>query len=279
MVRKRRRCSLCLLLSPDAIASSIEHSKNERVVYIIVDELDRCRPSYAIKFLEEIKHLFGVPGVVFILGLNSEQLGNAVSGIYGDRFNGEAYLKRFIDRKILLPFPPLKALVSKLYGDLNGVDRLKYPKMNDRKKRQMDFTDYLTSLLEFHKISPRETFKFFDLLQTSIILVGEQDIEATYLTEEICDHLTGVRDRNGRNWIFGYGNGYGQFTWMEADLAVSTMRNVYSLSEREAVRVAGESEDPMYEYLSWFLGNSNGRSSPTSYRELMNDVAAISEQA
>ncbi|MBX7526566.1 KAP family P-loop NTPase fold protein [Qipengyuania vesicularis] len=261
-----------------ALVSSLGSEKEERVVYIIVDELDRCRPSYAIKFLEEIKHLFGVPGVVFILGVNSDQLGKAVSGIYGDQFDGEAYLKRFIDRKVVLPFPSLNALVSKLYGDLTGTERLKFPKMNDSSKKQMGPTDYLANLLEFHEISPRETFKFFDLLQTSMILIGDQDIEAIFLTEVICDHLTGLHDKVGRSWSFGYGNDFGQFNWIEADPAVATIKSIYGLGEREALKQAGQSEDPMYEYLSWFLGGPRVRSSPTSYRKLMNDVAAIAAQ-
>lgn len=261
-----------------ALVSSLGSKEEERVVYIIVDELDRCRPSYAIKFLEEIKHLFGVPGVVFILGVNSDQLGKAISGIYGDQFNGEAYLKRFIDRKVVLPFPPLEALVSRLYADLTGGEFLKFPKMNDSNKKQMDTKKYLANLLEFHEISPRETFKFFDLLQTSLILIGDREVEGVFLTEVICDHLTGVNNKSGRTWMFGYGGDFGQFKWIEADPAVGKVKNIYGLSEREAVKQVGQSEDPMYEYLSWFLGGPNVRSSPTSYRKLMNDVAAISVQ-
>ena len=104
-----------------ALVSSLDLGGGSRSVFIIVDELDRCRPSYAIKFLEEIKHLFGVPGVVFILGVNSDQLGKAVCGLYGSAFDGGAYLQRFIDRRVFLPYPPLNALVKKLFSELKTI--------------------------------------------------------------------------------------------------------------------------------------------------------------
>jgi hypothetical protein len=74
-------------------------------LYIFVDELDRCRPDYAIRLLEGIKHLFAVPGVVFVVSTNLEQLGNSVQAIYGAAFDGTAYLKRFFDLEAELPPP------------------------------------------------------------------------------------------------------------------------------------------------------------------------------
>lgn len=67
-------------------------------VFVLIDELDRCRPSYAIELLEEVKHLFYVENMVFILATDTEQLAHAVSGAYGSGFDGRRYLSRFIDR-------------------------------------------------------------------------------------------------------------------------------------------------------------------------------------
>ena len=52
---------------------------------IIIDELDRCRPTFALQILEKIKHFFSVPRVHFVLGVNSRQLQNSVSAVYGSR--------------------------------------------------------------------------------------------------------------------------------------------------------------------------------------------------
>jgi hypothetical protein len=66
---------------------------------VIIDELDRCRPTYAIKVLEEIKHFFEVADVVFIIGLHGEQLARSVNAIYGPNFDSNDYLRRFFTRK------------------------------------------------------------------------------------------------------------------------------------------------------------------------------------
>lgn len=75
-------------------------------LYVFVDELDRCRPDYAIRLLEGVKHLFSVRGVVFVVSTNLGQLSKAVSAVYGPHFDGYSYLKRFFDFEYQLPDPP-----------------------------------------------------------------------------------------------------------------------------------------------------------------------------
>ena len=41
---------------------------------LLVDELDRCRPTYAVQILEKMKHLFNVPNI-FVLAVDRNQLG------------------------------------------------------------------------------------------------------------------------------------------------------------------------------------------------------------
>lgn len=50
---------------------------------IIIDEIDRCRPDFALKLIERIKHFFSVPNVQFILGANLSQLEKSVGAQYG----------------------------------------------------------------------------------------------------------------------------------------------------------------------------------------------------
>ena len=53
---------------------------------IVIDELDRCRPSYAVEILEMAKHLFSVDRVVFVLSINRDQLAHSVKVLYGSDF-------------------------------------------------------------------------------------------------------------------------------------------------------------------------------------------------
>ena len=82
-------------------ASTLLESTDSRPLVIVIDELDRCRPTYAIELLEVAKHLFNVDGIIFVLAINHTQLASSLQGVYGNTFDGEGYLRRFID----LDFP------------------------------------------------------------------------------------------------------------------------------------------------------------------------------
>ncbi|HET6719287.1 MAG TPA: P-loop NTPase fold protein [Rhodocyclaceae bacterium] len=77
----------------------------ELPIFIMVDELDRCRPLYAIELLETIKHLFGVAGVCFVIATDTRQLASSIKAVYGNDFEAELYLKRFFDQEYILPEP------------------------------------------------------------------------------------------------------------------------------------------------------------------------------
>jgi len=74
-------------------------------MFILIDELDRCRPNYAIELLENIKHIFDIPGIVFIVATDSNQLSHSINAIYGDKFASEKYLKRFFHQEYNLIKP------------------------------------------------------------------------------------------------------------------------------------------------------------------------------
>lgn len=78
-------------------------SKQEKPVVIFIDELDRCKPTFAVNLIERIKHYFDVPNVVFILLLNKEQLENAIKGVYGINTDASKYLDKFINFYFNLP--------------------------------------------------------------------------------------------------------------------------------------------------------------------------------
>lgn len=81
-------------------------------VIIFIDELDRCKPSFAIETLETIKHYFDVSGLTFVFGIDMTQLGHAIAGQYGDKYDAEGYFLRFFDHHVLLPLPTIEQMVS-----------------------------------------------------------------------------------------------------------------------------------------------------------------------
>lgn len=88
------------------LIKTLEGESNMQLpMFIFIDELDRCRPTYAIELLEAVKHFFGVPGVYFVIATNLDQLGHSIRSVYGEQFDSERYLKRFFDQEYLLPLP------------------------------------------------------------------------------------------------------------------------------------------------------------------------------
>lgn len=83
------------------LADKVFDKTGKPLIYI-VDELDRCRPDFAVKVLERIKHLFDIDHVIFVLGIDREQLGYVIQSVYGN-IGVENYLLRFIDVDFLLP--------------------------------------------------------------------------------------------------------------------------------------------------------------------------------
>lgn len=84
--------------------------KKEKIV-VLIDELDRCRPDYAIEVLERIKHLFPLENFVFIFAISKSQLEKSVQHVFGD-IDAFQYLKRFFDYQLLLPLPELDEYCS-----------------------------------------------------------------------------------------------------------------------------------------------------------------------
>lgn len=98
------------------IADTLAEAKNRPLV-VIIDELDRCRPSYAVELLEAAKHLFAVNHVVFILAINRRQLAHSICAIYGSKFNANEYLSRFFNIDYRLPNSGTHMFIASLLTD------------------------------------------------------------------------------------------------------------------------------------------------------------------
>lgn len=89
---------------------------NGKQLIFFVDELDRCRPDYAVEMLERIKHFFSIDKIVFVLSIDKEIIKKATAGVYNcDTSDAENYLRRFIDLDFDLPEPTATEFVDCLY--------------------------------------------------------------------------------------------------------------------------------------------------------------------
>lgn len=137
--------------------------------FILIDELDRCRPPYAIAMLERVKHLFEVPNVVFVVATDSGQLVHSIKAVYGSGFEGERYLKRFFDRTYVFEEQSLEQLIAQLWED-NPLDSRKLSSPFENKHEQ-----FIRSFFEARRLDLRSTAQAYDMLRT-IATIWEEKV-------------------------------------------------------------------------------------------------------
>ena len=143
----------------------ISENNNGKPIVFIIDELDRCRPDYAVEVLELVKHFFNVSGIVFVLSIDKIQLSGAIKGFYGSaEINAFDYLRRFIDIEFVLPTPKYEDFCNYLYHyfkfdkyfDL--PERLNYHALNYDKKLFLKFS---SALFESRNLTLRQQEKIY----------------------------------------------------------------------------------------------------------------------
>ena len=119
------------------IASPASTKKQQGPVIVMIDELDRCRPSYAVELLEIAKHIFSVDNIIFVLAINRSELAHSVKAIYGTGFGADGYLRRFFDVDFRLPEPDRVAFIDSLFNAIQINDYFNRTK-DDNTKRLVD---------------------------------------------------------------------------------------------------------------------------------------------
>ena len=112
---------------------------------IFIDELDRCRPSFAIEMLERIKHYFGDDRIIIVASVNKEQLVHTISKYYGVGFDSTGYLNKFFDMNVYLP------IINSYYDNRNLINL---------GLRQYNLKKIAEGLCECYKLSLRDSLIF-----------------------------------------------------------------------------------------------------------------------
>lgn len=128
-------------------------SQQEEPLLFFVDELDRCRPDYAISYLEVIKHIFDIENTTFVLAFDKKQLENSARHAFGSHLNFDEYLRKFIHREIPLPKVSNHSdFITQYLGSVmekQGIRRTSVKSVQDLEQR-------VTELVEASFITPRQ---------------------------------------------------------------------------------------------------------------------------
>lgn len=186
-------------LFKDDLALLIDHLKTvpnvNLPILVFVDELDRCRPDYAIELLEGIKHLFGVPGVTFVVATNLAQLSESTKAIYGSGFDGQRYLQRFFDLHYTISRPDnhsfSRLALEKIARSIpSNVDSLAYGLQNDSavhplRTTSYEIIDYIAFVVSIYAdnfdLSLRDISQVVTMLEACFITLKNDRIQIFFL--------------------------------------------------------------------------------------------------
>jgi len=153
-------------------------------MFICIDELDRCRPNYAIELLESIKHIFDIEGIIFIIATDSKQLSHSINAVYGNNFASEKYLKRFFNQEYSMVKPDNYFFANYLFemNDISNHEKL-FSSLNESTYKEENINVKLFALYaSYFKLSLRDQEQVMTVLY-SIILTWEanESIHLGYL--------------------------------------------------------------------------------------------------
>ena len=82
----------------ESLEAYVDVARSGKPLVFFVDELDRCRPVFAVEVLEKIKHIFDAEGVFFVVAVNKGELAKTIQSVYGG-IDANVYLRKFFDRE------------------------------------------------------------------------------------------------------------------------------------------------------------------------------------
>ena len=162
----------------ETLKACLKEFAAEKPIILFIDELDRCRPDYAVDMLEVIKHVFDVENVKVVLVTNTKQLRAAINHRYGVEVDAQKYLDKFLKYsfalpdKIVAPFGMIQALVS--------VEYFKQLIQNSRMASELQaliderspIIGFISDMIERNNISLRETERLVRFLEIYHSLSG-----------------------------------------------------------------------------------------------------------
>jgi hypothetical protein len=184
----------CLAVFKSELEKFVDEAKSDdekETLVFFIDELDRCRPSFAIELLERIKHLFDAPNIVFVLSIDKAQLEISTASVYGVGINSREYLRRFIDLELSVPQVSGKAFVERQILRF-GLDEVFSQRSGELRADRSNFVDAFALLAKATRLSLRAQENCIGRLA----LIMSQLQNNTYLFPLLAATLLVVRTAN-----------------------------------------------------------------------------------
>ncbi|MBE8736870.1 KAP family P-loop NTPase fold protein [Aeromonas veronii] len=175
-------------------AVALGKGKLDYPAFILIDELDRCRPSYAVEMLETIKHIFDIPRVVFVLATDTEQLQHAVKVIYGSEFDAYTYLSRFFNRRFSMLSCSRHDFVESHLSNASYLDSNIFETIWPRGLNVGSLNDIISAIADACQLSLRSTEKLIDRSLLVLVNMKDDSINIVFLAYLIALHEIKLSD-------------------------------------------------------------------------------------
>ena len=150
----------------ETLKSCLKELAANKPIILFIDELDRCRPDYAVDMLEVIKHVFDIENVKVVLVTNTKQLRAAINHRYGLEVDAQKYLDKFLKYSFALPEKVVAQFEEK--QDLVSVEYFKQLIRDGNLKGligQEITINLISDLIERNDLSLRETERLVRFLE------------------------------------------------------------------------------------------------------------------
>lgn len=148
---------------------------------LVVDELDRCRPDFALEMLECMRHLFSAANVAFVVAIDADQIDRSLRHIYGSELDTNRYLQRIFNVRLSLPKPKYRDVVVACVTE-SGLHEV----IGARGDSTMtsDLIEYVTRLIMAFDLDIRATERLISEVRTCTMIAG-RSIQLTNLVSLI----------------------------------------------------------------------------------------------
>ncbi len=184
----------------EEFTSFIESLPEQRLV-LVVDELDRCRPDYAMKTLEIIKHFFDIEGLFIIIPTNEDSLNRCVISLYGNfesAKDSECYFNKFFNQRESLYEPDYHKMVEDYLTADKLIKEISSSKLSDRINKYNSFSTLQEKLALYGKIKKLTIREMTYACEKALYICKytTERIDSDYIAFAICNSF---KKSNGIN--------------------------------------------------------------------------------
>lgn len=208
-----------------------EITADGRQMIILIDELDRCKPTFAIATLELVKHFFNCERVVCVYAVDDRQLSKAISTVYGQGMDAFGYLSRFFGIQVSLNAPNLS----------DFLDKYNHSMLDE------EFKKAVSIISKAYELSLRE-IKI--ILDSCNYIMRDLGASTPYYYKTIVFLLLAIQRKSSEDYYSLIHNGSAHFkTHSDLELETQYICNDFNLSSEELNNKYKNSTDNQYNVL------------------------------